>query len=238
VSQLARITTSGVITEFPPIPVASSGLQGITTGPDGNLWAVEPFGNNIAKFTTSGALIEYPIPTPGNTYDIATGPDGNLWFTETTNGQIAKITLSGVVTEYPLPDPLSSPYGITAGPDGNLWFTEGATSNIGKITPGGIITEYQVPTANGTQADITPGPDNTLWFTELGGNNIGRVGEPMAPLPNSSGSNTVASSATPAAPDAGYGVPGNDDPLALIIAASFVFAAGLGLSRYKQAVKV
>ena len=39
-NQIGRITTAGVITEF-PIPTAGSGPAGIAAGPDGNLWFTE-----------------------------------------------------------------------------------------------------------------------------------------------------------------------------------------------------
>lgn len=48
-NRIGRITTSGVITEY-PIPTQSSGPEGISAGPDGDLWFVESFSNKIAKF--------------------------------------------------------------------------------------------------------------------------------------------------------------------------------------------
>jgi virginiamycin B lyase len=42
--------------------------------------------------TTSGAVTEYPVPTPSSgPAFIAAGPDGNMWFTETSAAKIAKI---------------------------------------------------------------------------------------------------------------------------------------------------
>ncbi len=61
-NQIGRITTAGVITEF-PIPTASSGPYGIAAGPDGNLWFAEPGANQIGRITTAGVVTEFPIPT-------------------------------------------------------------------------------------------------------------------------------------------------------------------------------
>ena len=67
---------------------------GIAAGSDGNLWFAEynPRANNIGRVTTSGALTEFPIPTPrSEDIDIAAGADGNLWFTENFANNIGRI---------------------------------------------------------------------------------------------------------------------------------------------------
>ena len=81
-NKIGRITTAGDITEF-PIPTADCFPQGITTGPDGNLWFTEYNVNKIGRITTAGVITEFPLPTAGSfPQGITTGPDGNLWFTE------------------------------------------------------------------------------------------------------------------------------------------------------------
>jgi virginiamycin B lyase len=49
-NQIARMTTTGAVTEF-AIPTASSAPQAICAGPDGNLWFAENTGNKIARIT-------------------------------------------------------------------------------------------------------------------------------------------------------------------------------------------
>jgi virginiamycin B lyase len=75
----SALAAVGDITEY-PIPTTLSIPEGITAGPDGNLWFTELGANQVAKVTTAGAITEYPIPTassgPGG---IAAGSDGNLW---------------------------------------------------------------------------------------------------------------------------------------------------------------
>jgi virginiamycin B lyase len=51
----------GTVAEF-PIPTSNGGPQGITAGPDGNLWFAEFFGGNIGRITRSGTVTEFPIP--------------------------------------------------------------------------------------------------------------------------------------------------------------------------------
>src|SRR5262249_42921847 len=102
VDRIGRITTAGVITEFPlPLSVdcqqfGTCSPSGITAGPDGNLWFVETLGNRIKRITTSGAITEFTIPTPRSfPENITVGPDGALWFTESeprvTGAKIGRI---------------------------------------------------------------------------------------------------------------------------------------------------
>ncbi len=48
-NKIARITTSGTLTEY-TIPTAGAGLVGIALGPDGNIWFCENTTNKIGKF--------------------------------------------------------------------------------------------------------------------------------------------------------------------------------------------
>ncbi len=84
-------------------PLADHDIQPgfITTGPDGNLWFTEVYGNNIGRITLTGRVTEFPLPTPNSgPTGIATGADGNLWVTETCSNSIAHITPVGNVKEF------------------------------------------------------------------------------------------------------------------------------------------
>jgi streptogramin lyase len=65
--KIGRITTAGVITEF-PIPTLNSAPNGITTGPDGALWFAEGIGNKIGCIPPATAtptdpqITEFTIP--------------------------------------------------------------------------------------------------------------------------------------------------------------------------------
>jgi virginiamycin B lyase len=189
--QIGRITTSGVVTEYPiSSPSDSQSFPaGIASGPDGALWFTERGAGKIGRITTSGVVTEYPIPTPSDIHShpegIASGSDGALWFVDAGVGKIGRITTSGVITEYPIPPPsLGTLYvgpdleGIASGPDGALWFAESIEHKIGRITTSGVVTEYPIPTPSDSQsfpAGITRGPDGALWFTDEGVDQIGRI---------------------------------------------------------------
>ena len=181
---IGRITTAGVITEF-PLPTKGSAPNGITVGPDGALWFTEksePTGK-IGRITTAGLITEFAIP-PGACggsvpLNITTGSDGALWFTDVGCGNVDRITTTGIIAEFPiLPTATSTPYGITAGPDGALWVTDQGNGDyyakIDRITTDGVVTQFPLRTF--LQLDpygITVGPDGALWFTEYA--NIGRI---------------------------------------------------------------
>ena len=167
---IGRITTSGVLTEF-PVPTAGTPSR-IAAGPDGNLWFTDPAGQKIGRITTAGEITEFSVGTNNDPSDIVAGSDGNLWFTEGYAGKIGRITTAGAVTQFSVPgDAWVSE--IAAGPDGNLWFTELYSNKIDRITTSGVVTVFSVP-GNRTVGGIAAGPDGNLWFTE-GLHGVGRI---------------------------------------------------------------
>jgi streptogramin lyase len=131
------------VTQF-PIPTLNSQPEGITRGPDGNLWFAEI--HAIGRVTPGGQVTEFTRGlSPGSEpNEITTGPDGNVWFTEGGTDRIGRITPAGVITEFSVPNTSGRQvfvFGITAGPDGNLWFTEQG-GGIGRLTPTGIVAVF------------------------------------------------------------------------------------------------
>ena len=168
-----------VVTEFAEGITPGAGLNGMTAGPDGNLWFTEITGNRIGRITPLGEVTEFSTGITANAqpFAITAGPDGNLWFTEYLGNRIGRITPAGVVTEFSAGiTAFAGPTAITAGPDGNLWFTESEGHRVGRITPAGVVTEFSAGITPGAQPyGITTGPDGNLWFTENLGHRIGRI---------------------------------------------------------------
>jgi streptogramin lyase len=178
-NNIARITTGGVVTEF-PIGGPSSNPEYIVTGPDGALWFTQPGTNQIGRMTTAGAISEFNVPTASSNPDgITVGPDSELWFVENSGNKVARLTTTGTFTEFTIPTANSHPMTITTGADGNLWFTENANAanKVARMTTAGVFTEFPVPTANSGPCSITLGPDNHIWFAENNnaGNKIGKI---------------------------------------------------------------
>ena len=156
-----------------PVPAP----QGITLGPDGNLWFFDNQSRQIFKVTTSGTFTGYPVLTNGTMTSIVQGPDGNIWFAYFGGGTVGRITPSGtLLPQYKLPVFSSVPADLTVGPDGDVWFVESTSGKapfkVGKITVDGSVTEYPLPATVGGSAW---GADGNLWFTDFGGNEVGKI---------------------------------------------------------------
>lgn len=181
-NQIARVSTSGTVTDFPVATDAGSYpddfVQSITSGPDGNVWFIitdEANGyDEIGKIAPSGSITRYHLPSAysfSGTYNyywnaIVAAPDGNLWFTEANGNRIGKISTSGVITEYSLPAS-TNPQNIGVGPDGNLWLRCECGTAVGaglvKVTTSGIASgPYAMQ--NEQVLTLTAGPDKNLWF--------------------------------------------------------------------------
>ena len=173
---MAAAQSALAITEI-PIPTASSDPEAIAAGPGGTIWFAEFGADKIGRVTTStGLIIEYPLPLGSAPLGIVAGPDGNIWFTMAGRDLIGRLNLAtNVITEFTVPGAGSQPARITAGPDGRLWFTEAGSDQIGVITVDGVVVEFTVPGAGSSPFGITTGPDGALWFTEAGSGQIGRI---------------------------------------------------------------
>jgi len=168
---------STTINEF-PVPTVNSAPDGITVGPDGNLWFAEPTANQVGQINpTTHTVAGFPISTTNNDpTDITVGPDGNLWFAENNHiGQINPMTHA--IAEFSIPTAEGAGGGITDGPDGNVWFTEFSAGQIGVINPTtNAIAEFPIPSVvQSLPSGITKGPDGNLWFAEFGTNQIGQI---------------------------------------------------------------
>lgn len=166
---------AGDITEWPTIPGGSP--SGIAMGPDGALWFAERGADRIGRITTSGDVIEIPLPAGGGggPTSIALGADGAMWFTERVTDSIGRIDMGGVIAEYGGLTTDAMPMGIALGPDGAMWFTEYGANKIGRIGTDGSVTEYPIPSNNSWPTDIVLGPDGAMWFTEARVSRIGRI---------------------------------------------------------------
>lgn len=92
---IGRITPAGVVSNFADPNISSP--QGITAGPDGNLWfttsvADSPGYGSIGRITPAGVVFKFTGPGISLPYGIAAGPDGGIWFTDNSNNSIGRIT--------------------------------------------------------------------------------------------------------------------------------------------------
>lgn len=181
--QLARMTISGLVTEF-ALPQPYTLINSMVAGPDGNLWFVAG-ADSLGRLHMDGTFTEFKLPPldPDDTYhqhrvpaNITVGPDGALWFSEGGADRIGRMTTNGQYSEFPLPHYESHPTAITTGPDGNLWFIESSVDQprIGRLTPTGTVTEFQPPVPHNAQYFAATGyfigdPASWDYFQSRGG---------------------------------------------------------------------
>lgn len=121
--KIGRITTGGVITEY-PVPTGSP--HWIAAGPDGALWFTADA--YIGRITTAGAIAEYPVPTADFAANggITAGSDGAMWFTASGQGSAAAGQV--VINPNAVPTSLS----IAKTHTGN--FSQGQTNAVYTLT--------------------------------------------------------------------------------------------------------
>jgi streptogramin lyase len=179
---IAAIQSS--IIESPVVPSgAGAGLDGITVGPDGNLWFTEVSVDRVGRATPNLVTVnEFStgIAAGAAPANIVAAPDGALWFTESNfnggQGAIARITTTGMVTNtFPLTGNNNDPEDITVGPDTNLWFTNAGSDQVGRLVLStNAIKTFQLPLGSNPQG-IVSGPFGALYFAEAGRDLIGQI---------------------------------------------------------------
>jgi streptogramin lyase len=172
-----NVTPAAAITQI-ATPATNRMPSGITTAPGGNLWFVEPGGDDVASVNpVTGKVTEYPIPTAGSGADrIALGPDGDLWFNEPNIGKVAQLSpATGAIKEIDFPGG-GVPESMAADAFGEVVFTDSLNNSLDVYDTFNqtFSAPTTVPTTTSGLDEITPGPNGQLWFTETSANQIGR----------------------------------------------------------------
>ncbi|MBV9161961.1 MAG: hypothetical protein JO281_10520 [Pseudonocardiales bacterium] len=178
-------------TDFPIPGAGGTGIGGITTDSDGNIWFAEqgfefidPNGapGKVARILTHAPYTVTEFPLPGAVVkpaEVATGGDGNIWVSRGGTPEIDRILAHTpyTITRFPLPaatppQPANvGPQVLLTDPQGNLWFNYkqvGHTvGDLGEISPFGShqSTLFDVGAGN-----ISVGPrqdPNSIWFIDV-----------------------------------------------------------------------
>ena len=103
VAVAAAAGAAGVVTTY-PLPVAGT-VQGVATGPDGNVWFTEDNTATVAQIgrvTPDGTFTMFPLPAGADPLGITAGPDGAMWFTDFGTASLGKVTMAGTISEVPM----------------------------------------------------------------------------------------------------------------------------------------
>ncbi len=185
---IGQVTPSGIVTEFPAIPVpALDGAESstIVSGPEGDLWfdyELNDFTlrssesqNFIGRITTEGKITLFPVSsfsskTPVPMGPVAVGADGNLWFTAGGNGPFVfgRMTPSGAVTQLSFPK--VKWVNLGNGPGNGLIASgpiDSAVRQVYSVSAAGTVTRDKIPAAVARGILNYLGPaDGSLWFSD------------------------------------------------------------------------
>ncbi len=172
-------------------------LQGITTGPDGNLW-VAAKGTDTALAGDARRRLHGVRPgcRASNAQSVARGPAGNPNIYVTTAGGVSATSTAapGAPTQIA---PLANAFGIALGPDGNFWVTH--PGGIEHIAPSGAALSGGVALPGSDSRGVAVGPDGAMWFAQYATDTVGVVttsGQYRAiPVPGCDGPEGVAAGA-------------------------------------------
>ena len=116
--------------------------QGITPGPDGNIWFTEEGLNQLGSINPySHVISNYPYEPPGYTNNdqakgITGGPNNTIGFVETQNNLVMEfnMTTQTFVGYGPVfPPPPAQLWSIGQGPGVNIYYSEPAFKGVGNI---------------------------------------------------------------------------------------------------------
>ena len=171
----------GCVTYY-PLPSSSAQPNGITAGPDGNVWFTEGTVSGNGKVgriePSSGAITEFSAGLPtSDYYGIISGPNDSLWFAGYDCGCLGSITTSGTISTVAIDafkwgGRLYSPSLVGVAQNGSsVWFTNSATNSVGWYNPSSNA-QQQIGLAYGQSGtyyvntpdwSIVTGPDGALW---------------------------------------------------------------------------
>ena len=187
--QIGRITTDGVITEY-PLPTrgtVKSWPTRLTPGTDGALWFYETYAGKLGRIDpVTKAITETPVELPPHTsmmgrpqyWDMVQGPDGGFWFTDEVK-TIARVTTTGKLTRFGIAPPADGVRSMVAGPDGQLWFADQRSPAVFRMTTKGVVTRLWIPPgapkAYESLAGMVVAPDGSVWVAQPWANKITRL---------------------------------------------------------------
>jgi virginiamycin B lyase len=130
---IARVTPSGVVTQY-PLLAGVGGLR-MVDGTGDDMWFVEEQGGRVGRIDTSGH-ITLLATTFNQPTGVALDANGTVWIAEQGAGTIDRVTARGGVVRYAVDSPTAQPEDLVAAPGGTMWFSEFGSGEVGRFTTG------------------------------------------------------------------------------------------------------
>jgi streptogramin lyase len=181
---------TGKVTEFPikeHKPGFPTGLLGLRSDQEGNLWFGNMYQATIAKFDPKSETFKFwPLEGEGN-FDAAqinmvspqsSGVDGKVWAQNNGFAGVHRLDIaSGKIETFEpfkgVPGP-HNVYDVVPDSGNNVYFTDFRQRHIGRIdAKTGAVKLYEVPTPNSAPRRGSMDAQDRLWFGEYRGDRIG-----------------------------------------------------------------
>jgi virginiamycin B lyase len=181
---------TGKVTEFPireHKPGFPTGLLGLRSDQEGNLWFGNMYQATIAKFDPKSETFKFwPLEGEEN-FDAAqinmvspqsSGVDGKVWAQNNGFAGVHRLDIaSGKIETFEpfkgVPGP-HNVYDVVPDSGNNVYFTDFRQRHIGRIdAKTGAVKLYEVPTANSAPRRGSMDAQDRLWFGEYRGDRIG-----------------------------------------------------------------
>jgi len=126
--------------------------------------------------TISGAIAEWPVPTPKFARDPAIGPDGSVYFAVRRSDKIARFEPKAkLFQEWDVPAGMQ-PRGLLVARDGKVIFGGAGNSAIGELDPSsGKVKLYKLPSRDGDPYTLAHDAQDNIWFTEKKAGKLGKL---------------------------------------------------------------
>ncbi|HEV7478922.1 MAG TPA: hypothetical protein VGO05_01385, partial [Roseiarcus sp.] len=181
---------TGKVTEFPireHKPGFPTGLLGLRTDPQGNLWFGNMYQATIAKFDPNSETFKFwPLEGEEN-FDAAqinmvspqaSGVDGKVWAQNNGFAGVHRLDIaSGKIETFEpfkgVPGP-HNVYDVVPDSGNNVYFTDFRQRHIGRIdAKSGAVKLYEVPTPHSAPRRGSMDAQDRLWFGEYRADRIG-----------------------------------------------------------------
>jgi WD40 repeat protein len=159
-------------------------IEGLTVGPDGNLYVSNYDGGfgAVQKYSPGGTYLGDFTSVMLSPAGSAFGPDGNLYVASTTGNFVARFSgTTGTLIDYFVSAGLggvSAPSGIAFGPDGNLYVGSTGTSTVLRYSgmDGSFLGIFATVDGmrSGWQEGVGFGPDHNLYVASTNTGTIQR----------------------------------------------------------------
>ncbi len=157
--ELARVTTSGVITIFPTGFTLNSQPSSLTKGPDGNPWFAVSGYNIIGEMNvvTTQMTIDYPPSAFNQDYALTAGPDANIWAVD--DGGEIDVYIIDVLSVTPKNLTFTNAglmQSITVSQSGTTkWTAKSSKTSIATVAQGSSADIFNVTSVAAGKAQIT-----------------------------------------------------------------------------------